>query len=39
MNEPIRYLLVSHIPFARNRDAVELDALWLRDLEGLRDSI
>jgi glycosyltransferase involved in cell wall biosynthesis len=35
----IRYLLVTHIPFARNGDAVELDALWLRDLEGLRDSI
>ena len=28
----IRYLLVTHIPFARNGDAVELDALWLRDL-------
>jgi glycosyltransferase involved in cell wall biosynthesis len=39
MNEPIRYLLVTHIPFARSGDAVELDALWLRDLEGLRDSV
>jgi hypothetical protein len=36
---PIRYLLVTHIPFARNGAAVELDSLWLRDLEGLRDSI
>jgi glycosyltransferase involved in cell wall biosynthesis len=39
MNAPIRYLLVTHIPFARTGDAVELDALWLRDLEGLRDSM
>jgi hypothetical protein len=35
----IRYLLVTHIPFARNGGGVELDALWLRDLEGLRDSM
>ena len=35
----IRYLMVTHIPFACDGATVELDALWLRDLEGLRDSI
>ncbi|HKD68686.1 MAG TPA: glycosyltransferase [Candidatus Binataceae bacterium] len=39
MSAPIRYLQVTHIPFARSAAAVELDALWLRDLQGLRDSI
>ncbi|HEV3112088.1 MAG TPA: glycosyltransferase [Candidatus Binataceae bacterium] len=39
MKAQIRYLLVTHIPFARNGGGVELDALWLRDLEGLRDSM
>ena len=39
MNAQIRYLQVTHIPFARHRGGVELDALWLRDLEGLRDSM
>jgi hypothetical protein len=39
MTAPIRYLMVTHIPFACDGAAVELDALWLRDLEGLRDSI
>jgi glycosyltransferase involved in cell wall biosynthesis len=36
---PIRYLLVTHIPFARIADGAEMDALWLRDLEGLRESM
>ncbi len=32
----IRYLLVTHIPFARNADGgIVLDSLWARDLEGL----
>jgi glycosyltransferase involved in cell wall biosynthesis len=39
MNPSIRYLLVTHIPFARGGNGVELDGLWLRDLEGLRDSV
>ena len=39
MTAPIRYLMVTHIPFACDGATVELDALWLRDLEGLRDSI
>ena len=39
MSAPLNYLQVTHIPFAREGDRVELDALWLRDLEGLRDSI
>jgi glycosyltransferase involved in cell wall biosynthesis len=31
-----RYLLVTHIPFARTPDGLALlDSLWLRDLEGL----
>ncbi len=35
-----RYLLVTHIPFARNRDGtVALDGLWARDLNGLAASI
>ena len=33
-----RYLLVTHIPFARSSDgAVTIDSLWARDLEGLAD--
>jgi len=37
--QQIRYLLVTHIPFARASGDIKLDALWLRDLEGLRGSI
>ncbi len=38
MSDP-KYLLVTHIPFARNsRGEVTLDALWARDLEGIAGS-
>lgn len=36
MKEPAHYLLVTHIPFARNPQGHPvLDALWARDLNGL----
>lgn len=35
----MRYLLVTHIPFARSNGAVVLDGLWFEDLKGLVSSI
>jgi glycosyltransferase involved in cell wall biosynthesis len=35
----LRYLLVTHIPFARQGEDVVLDGLWARDLEGLARSL
>jgi glycosyltransferase involved in cell wall biosynthesis len=35
----LRYLLVTHIPFARQGENVVLDGLWARDLEGLVSSL
>lgn len=35
----IRYLLVTHIPFARTPEGVQVDGLWARDLEGLVGSL
>lgn len=39
MAGPLRYLLVTHIPFARTAEGVRLDGLWARDLEGLVASL
>lgn len=40
MSTPLRYLLVTHIPFSRIAGgSVMLDALWARDLEGLTASL
>ena len=39
MSVNLRYLLVTHIPFARNAsDDIVLDSLWARDLEGIARS-
>ena len=39
MAKQLRYLLVTHIPFARNASGdVVLDSLWARDLEGIAQS-
>jgi glycosyltransferase involved in cell wall biosynthesis len=35
----MRYLLVTHIPFARSNDSVLLDGLWAEDLKGLVSSV
>jgi glycosyltransferase involved in cell wall biosynthesis len=40
ISTPLRYLLVTHIPFSRIAGgSVMLDALWARDLEGLAESL
>ncbi len=39
MDERLRYLLVTHIPFARKANGdIVLDGLWARDLEGIAQS-
>jgi glycosyltransferase involved in cell wall biosynthesis len=39
MSGNLRYLLVTHIPFARNASGgIVLDGLWARDLEGIAQS-
>jgi glycosyltransferase involved in cell wall biosynthesis len=35
----MRYLLITHIPFARSNGAVVLDGLWAEDLKGLVGSV
>ena len=40
MNRPIRYLLVTHIPFVLNSEGQPVvDSLWARDLTGLAKSV